>query len=63
MEGEAIRANFLKGVSGSIREEDIESDKENELAEDDGDDAYWASDKERVNNKSDSESTGPAIRP
>ena len=44
VEGEQIRANFLRGVKGSIREvgeEDIESDKENELAEDDGDgDAY-----------------------
>lgn len=36
----------MRGVRGSIREvgeEDIESDKENELAEDDADnaDAYW----------------------
>ena len=36
---------MTRGTKGSIREavgeEDIESDKENELAEDDGDD-YWA---------------------
>ena len=45
VEGEQIRANYRRGVRGSIqetREEDIESDKENELAEDDGEDAYWA---------------------
>ena len=43
VEGEQIRANYRRGVRGSIqetREEDIESDKENELAEDDGEDAY-----------------------
>ena len=40
VEGEAIRALSLRGVKGAIREEaeEIESDKENELAEDD--DAY-----------------------
>lgn len=46
VEGEKIRANFLRGVKGSIREasvdeEDIESDKEQELAEDDCGDGYW----------------------
>ena len=43
IEGEQIRANYKTSVRGSIqetREEDIESDKENELAEDDGEDAY-----------------------
>jgi len=41
VEGEQIRANFLRGVKlSSVDEEDIESDKEQELAEDDGDDAY-----------------------
>ena len=43
VDGEYIRANFHRGTQGLIREaaeveEDIESDKENELAEDD--DAY-----------------------
>lgn len=46
VEGEEIRANFLRGVKGSIREavgeEDIESDKEQELAEEDAEEAYWA---------------------
>jgi len=44
VEGEQIRENYLRGVKSSIREavaeEDIESDKEQELAEDDGDEAY-----------------------
>lgn len=40
-EGEQIRETFNKGVRGkvpeAVQEEDIESDKENELAEEDGD--------------------------
>ena len=44
IEGEAIRANFSRGIKGSIREEEIESDKEKELEEDEeSPDPYKAS--------------------